>query len=1115
MEDDHSQTDSDEDSEVELFHYETDSDEDSEAEAFMGPVWSEENPAEGGDNLEPMPTDDWVEVEYQAERIGRDVTKTVPRFDIESLRPMEHIFGDHKDYDCPQRGGYVTALCFICLKSLFKWKLDLVRKASTGVATQQLMVRMGVHKLPYKCTLWTDGCGSMALARAAALKMGIDHCNLPPHDASLNLAEYAQKQMWEIGRTILSHANASPRLMANAVSYAMYVDMRMSTGSARNFITPYEAIYGSRPNVKHLVPFYTRTFVATPKSKQVMLRNRGIGSLRAEPGRFLGFTNHHSGTSRVLLDGIITELGNIKGNRVVDSISVSYDVTDYSERDIKQLPQAQEGPGHMLPLANRHTSQTKGQRISVHANQGYLPEEGGAEYSPGLSGDDRPRYNGNRYACESNCGFDSNDIDEVLAHGRTCPHIVRPSYNGNRYACERDCGFDSSDLAEVEAHEATCQFNRTPEPILPQGITTENAAEMQDVSVDLEAEGFDTPTGDDARSAFYLNVSSAHIQSGSKASEVAAKVENAVFHAVEALRGNRSNNHIDHAAIENAAFFIGEGAQKDIKWADALNSSLAEAAIEAYTKEMTSLTDTILKKVDSSHPEWERIRREAVSCRVLLDIKRNGIVKARAVKQGFKEDKATADGQGFNYYSHVAKLASVRTLILRPDRGDRAIGVKDVSTAFLQSHRYEGFTKFVAIKNPVTNEWEYYEQYGPIYGEASAPVRWENTLIPWLEEQGFTRGQNEKSVLYHEERDIVLLVYVDDVLTDASRDNVDWIFDLMDKRFKCKDADFLSEETPLDYVGIEVEKTKTHIVMHMKKYILGAIKILQSKSPSSWREASKYKPSMPIMETITKDGPELSPADTSYFLTGLGMAGWLANTVRCDLAYSHSRIGQHAARPTQEAKLAITKLFKYLEANDSWGLAVKLHDTYSLENLYLVKKPTNRWRFYTDADYAGNDEEQNERRSQNGCVITCGSTPVHWSSKVSSVAFAHEQMGGAHADMSSSASEVYAAGNAAQDCLHFSYCIEEMGMEKIALPISLEMDNAACEVFCKDTAFKTRLKHIDCRQWWVRHLRDRKVLIPLHVSSAENLADFFTKILAVQTFLHLRGILMTLLSDLL
>ena len=48
----------------------------------------------------------------------------------------------------------------------------------------------------------------------------------------------------------------------------------------------------------------------------------------------------------------------------------------------------------------------------------------------------------------------------------------------------------------------------------------------------------------------------------------------------------------------------------------------------------------------------------------------------------------------------------------------------------------------------------------------------------------------------------------------------------------------------------------------------------------------------------------------------------------------------------------------------------------------------------------------------------------------------------------------------------------------------------------------------------MKHLRDRKILTPKHVSSAENLADFFTKILAVQTFMFLRGILMTLLSDL-
>ena len=42
-----------------------------------------------------------------------------------------------------------------------------------------------------------------------------------------------------------------------------------------------------------------------------------------------------------------------------------------------------------------------------------------------------------------------------------------------------------------------------------------------------------------------------------------------------------------------------------------------------------------------------------------------------------------ADGPGFNYYSHVAKLMSVRMTFFRPDRGTRRIAAKDVSVAFL------------------------------------------------------------------------------------------------------------------------------------------------------------------------------------------------------------------------------------------------------------------------------------------------------------------------------------------------------------------------------------------------------------------------------------------------
>ena len=57
-------------------------------------------------------------------------------------------------------------------------------------------------------------------------------------------------------------------------------------------------------------------------------------------------------------------------------------------------------------------------------------------------------------------------------------------------------------------------------------------------------------------------------------------------------------------------------------------------------------------------------------------------------------------------------------------------------------------------------------------------------------------------------------------------------------------------------------------------------------------------------------------------------------------------------------------------------------------------------------------------------------------------------------------------------------------------------------------AFKSKLKHIGCRQSWVHTLRDKEIVIPKHVDTSENLADLFTKILPASSFLRLRNRIM-------
>ena len=158
-------------------------------------------------------------------------------------------------------------------------------------------------------------------------------------------------------------------------------------------------------------------------------------------------------------------------------------------------------------------------------------------------------------------------------------------------------------------------------------------------------------------------------------------------------------------------------------------------------------------------------------------------------------------------------------------------------------------------------------------------------------------------------------------------------------------------------------------------------------------------------------------------------------------------------------------------------------------------------------DHAGNSEAQNRRRSQNGLLVTYNGCPVMWQSKASSVAFASPHIGEAHADMSSGAVEIYTAGNATLDILALSHVVDEMGID-FPRPFILELDNDAANVFIKGTAQRSKLKHIDARQEWVKTLRDRSVCSPVHIDTADNLADFFTKPLEGKLFFDMRDRIM-------
>ena len=135
--------------------------------------------------------------------------------------------------------------------------------------------------------------------------------------------------------------------------------------------------------------------------------------------------------------------------------------------------------------------------------------------------------------------------------------------------------------------------------------------------------------------------------------------------------------------MANICYSMVVHSQKDISWQRALQSEDADEIMTSLETEMESLLSTILTEIFPDDPKFEEALKLATPGRLILSTKRTGKYKARGVKQGSKENKLVADGQDFNYYSHVAKLMSVRMAVFRPDRGTRRVAIKDVSVAFL------------------------------------------------------------------------------------------------------------------------------------------------------------------------------------------------------------------------------------------------------------------------------------------------------------------------------------------------------------------------------------------------------------------------------------------------
>ena len=104
---------------------------------------------------------------------------------------------------------------------------------------------------------------------------------------------------------------------------------------------------------------------------------------------------------------------------------------------------------------------------------------------------------------------------------------------------------------------------------------------------------------------------------------------------------------------------------------------------------------------------------------------------------------------------------------------------------------------------------------------------------------------------------------------------------------------------------------------------------------------------------------------------------------------------------------------------------------------------------------------------------------------------------------SSASAEIYAGSVGLSQRMRLSYVSEELGID-FPTPIAIGVDNATAVAYANGTVKRSKIRHIDARQDWVRAMRDSKICKLWKVHTLENESDLLTKIHDPDQFERLR-----------
>jgi hypothetical protein len=343
---------------------------------------------------------------------------------------------------------------------------------------------------------------------------------------------------------------------------------------------------------------------------------------------------------------------------------------------------------------------------------------------------------------------------------------------------------------------------------------------------------------------------------------------------------------------------------------------------------------------------------------------------------------------------------------------------------------------------------------------------WNKTIVSFFNSLGLYALLVEPSVFTNSKRDIIVALYVDDlILAGPSVRDILPIKNGLKQQFHMKD---LGEAKYI--LGIRIQKDQDgSITIDQSHYIRDMVKQAGIIGDKEFRLSTPSNGYENLRKALS-DKPE-PLADIREYQRLVGKANWLVRATRPDIAFVTQRLSQYTHNPTIRHLGGVTYLLKYLSNTRDY----QIRYAGGTEDLKLLG--------YSDTDYAADDAT---RKSTNGYIFILNGGAISWSSKLQR-----------SVTTSTTEAEYTGLSYSSKEAIWIRSFLEQLGYKQLE-PTTIYGDNQSAIALVKNPEFHVRTKHIDIAIHYVRELVEDNLIDIQYISTKEMLADILTKPLPKQ-----------------